>query len=76
MGMSDMTSHAFRRMVATMMDDAGLTPRNAADQLGHAKPSLTLDVYMSRRSQSTGAAGVLERLAIDPLGRDASRPEA
>ena len=63
MGIEDVTSHAFRRMVATMMDDAGLSPRNAADQLGHAKPSLTMDVYMSRRSQRTGAAAVLEALA-------------
>jgi integrase len=62
MGLEDVTSHAFRRMVATMMDDAGLSPRNAADQLGHAKPSLTMDVYMTRRNQPTGAAAVLERL--------------
>lgn len=63
LGLEDVTSHAFRRMVATMMDDAGLSARNAADQLGHAKPSLTMDVYMSRRTQPTGAAAVLEALA-------------
>jgi len=62
LGIEEVTSHAFRRMVATMMDEAGLSPRNAADQLGHAKPSLTMDIYMSRRSQPTGAAAVLEVL--------------
>jgi len=44
------------------MDDAGLSARAAADQLGHAKPSLTADIYMGRRKRATGAAEVLEDL--------------
>lgn len=63
MGMPGVTSHAFRKTVATLMDDAGLSARSAADQLGHAKPSLTQDVYFGRKRRATGAAQVLEQLA-------------
>jgi integrase len=56
------TSHAYRRTVATLMDEAGLSARAAADQLGHARPSMTQDVYMGRRLAATGAAAILEGL--------------
>lgn len=62
MGMPGITSHAFRKTVATLMDEAGLSARSAADQLGHAKPSVTQDVYYGRGKRSTGAAQVLELL--------------
>jgi integrase len=62
MGMPGITSHVFRRTVATLMDDAGLSARKAADQLGHAKPSLTQDIYYGRKKRATGAAEVLEAL--------------
>ena len=55
-------SHTFRRTVATLMDQSGLSARAAADQLGHSHPSLTQDVYYGRRIASTGAADVLEVL--------------
>lgn len=42
------TSHTFRKTVATILDDEGLTARVAADQLGHAQVSMTQDVYMGR----------------------------
>nr|WP_246405961.1 tyrosine-type recombinase/integrase [Modestobacter versicolor] len=32
------TSHTFRKTVATRLDEAGFTPRQVADQLGHANP--------------------------------------
>ncbi|SFE92427.1 Site-specific recombinase XerD [Blastococcus tunisiensis] len=63
MGMPGVTSHAFRKTVATLMDEAGLSARSAADQLGHAKPSITQDVYYGRKRRATGAAQVLEQLA-------------
>lgn len=67
MGMQGVTSHAFRKTVATLMDEAGLSARLAADQLGHAKPSLTQDVYFGRKRRVTGAAEVLEQLGVtDP----------
>jgi integrase len=61
-GFEGVTSHYFRKTVATLMDEAGLSARSAADQLGHAKPSLTADIYMGRRKRATGAAKVLEDL--------------
>jgi integrase len=71
-GYPDITSHTFRRTVATLMDQAGLSARAAADQLGHAKVSMTTDVYFGRRLASTGAAQVLE--AVD--GSRAEHPGA
>lgn len=48
------TSRTFRKTVAT--GEAGFTPRQLADQLGHANPSMTLDVYFGRRVVSADAA--------------------
>lgn len=55
------TSHTFRKTVATRLDEAGLTPRQVADHLGHANPSMTLDVYFGRHVVSSAAATVLDR---------------
>ncbi len=55
------TSHTFRKTVATRLDEAGLTPRQVADQLGHANPSMTLDVYFGRQVVSAEVARVLNR---------------
>ncbi|WP_308301062.1 MULTISPECIES: hypothetical protein [unclassified Crossiella] len=55
-----MTSHVYWKTVATLMDEAGLSARQAADQLGHAKVSMTQDNYFGRRRASTGAKAVLE----------------
>jgi integrase len=67
LGFEGVTSHAFRRTVATLMDRAALSPRAAADQLGHANVSMTTDVYFGRRLAATGAAAVLE--AMNEPGR-------
>lgn len=53
------SSHTFRKTVATMLDAAGLTARQIADHLGHAQPSMTQDVYMGRRMTTSAAAEVL-----------------
>jgi integrase len=55
------TSHVFRKTVATRMDEAGHSVREIADQLGHEKPSMTQDVYMGRRVVSATAARTLDR---------------
>jgi integrase len=55
------TSHTFRKTVATRLDEAGLTPRQVADQSGHANPSMTLEVYFGRQVVSAEAARVLDR---------------
>ena len=61
-GFEWVTTHAFRKTVATLMDHAGLSSRAAADQLGHASTSMTTDVYFGRKVAITGAAAVLEAL--------------
>ncbi|EWM15225.1 tyrosine-type recombinase/integrase [Kutzneria sp. 744] len=50
-------SHVYRKTVASMMDDAGLTARAAADQLGHAQVSMTQNVYFKRKVAKTGGGG-------------------
>jgi integrase len=55
------TSHTFRKTVATRMEEAGLTPRQVADQLGHSKVSMAQDVYFGRGVVVADAARVLER---------------
>ncbi|MQA98068.1 MAG: tyrosine-type recombinase/integrase [Streptosporangiales bacterium] len=53
------TTHTWRKTVATRLDDAGLSPRKIADHLGHSKPSMTQDVYMGRGVASAEAAEIL-----------------
>jgi integrase len=53
------TSHFYRKTVTTLIN-SGLSPRQAADQLGHAKVSMTQDRYSGRKVARTGAAAVLE----------------
>jgi integrase len=57
------TSHSCRKAVATRLDEAGLSAREIADHLGHAKPSMTQDVYMGRGVASAQAATALTREA-------------
>jgi integrase len=61
LGLPDVTSHSFRKTVATLIDDSGLSARIGADQLGHARPSMTQDVYMSRGQVHTEVADVLDK---------------
>ena len=68
------TSHSFRK-TATILDQAGLFARVNADQLGHARSSMTQDVYMGREFVDGRAAAALEDVfglavlsgIIDPL---------
>ena len=53
------TAHTFRHTVATLLDLAGLSAREIANYLGHARASMTQDVYMSRRTVSDRAADLL-----------------
>jgi integrase len=39
------TAHVFRKTTATILESAGQTPRQVADQLGHAQTSTTVDDY-------------------------------
>lgn len=49
-GFDWVTSHTFRKTVATRLDDAGISARQIADQLGHRNPSMTTDAYLHRKS--------------------------
>jgi integrase len=55
-GYPALSTHAFRKTVATILDEAGLSARDIADYLGHANPSVTQDVYMARQTGSRKAA--------------------
>ena len=54
------TSRDFREA----RDAAGLSARAVADQLGHAKPSMTQDVYTGRKIVNPHAAAALEAAAV------------
>ncbi|MGI8310567.1 site-specific integrase [Saccharopolyspora hattusasensis] len=56
--------HAFRHLVATMLDAAGLSAREIADYLGHEKVSMTQDVYMNRKSKGSSAAKALGNMQL------------
>ena len=60
LGHEGVTGRSFRKMVATEMDKAGFTPRQIADQLGHSRPSVTMDVYQNR--EAAGPTSVTEIL--------------
>ncbi len=62
-------SHTARRTVATVLDGQGLSARSIADQLGHARVSMTQDVYMGRRIIGHEAARSLDGL-VSPGGAD------
>lgn len=59
----DVTLYSLRKTVATTVDDAGLSARIAADQLGHARPSMTQDTYMQRNTMHREVADALDRAA-------------
>lgn len=63
LGLDWVTGHTFRRTVATILDDAKVTARATADQLGHAHPSMTQDKYMSRGTLRREVATVLDAAA-------------
>ncbi len=61
-GFAWVTAHAFRKTVATLLDDADLSARVVADQLGHAKPSMTQDVYLGRNMIDPRATAALNAM--------------
>jgi integrase len=65
LGVPDVTSHSFRKTVATLIDDAGLSARIGADHLGHARVSETQDTYMARGRSHNAVAELLERAICD-----------
>ncbi|WP_235716131.1 site-specific integrase [Amycolatopsis sp. ATCC 39116] len=60
------TSHTFRKTTATVLDDADVPTRLIADHLGHARVSMTQDVYLGRKSVNPATAAALEGLLDNP----------
>lgn len=65
LGAPEITSHSFRKTVATLIDDSGLSARIGADQLGHAKVSMTQDRYMTRGKLHVVVTDLLDRTIND-----------
>lgn len=61
LGVPDATTHSFRKIVATLIDDEGLSARIGADHLGHSNVSMTQDRYMTRGRIHTQVADLLDR---------------
>ncbi|VBA60558.1 Tyrosine recombinase XerD [Mycobacterium attenuatum] len=61
LGVADVTTHSFRKTVATLIDDEGLSARIGADHLGHSHVSMTQDRYMTRGRIHTQVADLLDR---------------
>ncbi|MGN7799716.1 site-specific integrase [Leifsonia sp. 22587] len=62
LGFPEVTSHSFRKTVATALDQAGMTAREIAEYLGHENPSLTQDVYMAKNTGGARAAAALNKV--------------
>jgi integrase len=60
LGVPDVTTHSFRKTLATLIDDRGLSARVGADHLGHSKVSMTQDAYMTRGKVHTQVADLLD----------------
>ncbi len=65
LGVPEVTTHSFRKTVATLIDDEGLSARIGADHLGHTHVSMTQDRYMSRGRVHTQVADLLDRTVIN-----------
>ena len=61
LGAAGVTTHSFRKSLATLIDDEGLSARVGADHLGHTNVSMTQDKYMSRGRVHPQVAGLLDR---------------
>jgi hypothetical protein len=59
------TSHSFRKSVATLIDDEGLSARIGADHLGHARVSETQDTYTARGRSHQAVVDLLDRAISD-----------
>ncbi len=62
LGAPNVTTHSFRKSLATLIDDDGLSARIGADHLGHTNVSMTQDKYMSRGRVHAQVAAMLDRV--------------
>lgn len=65
LGYKWLTTHSLgRKTVATILDEGGATAREIADQLRHARVSMTQDAYMARGRKTTRQAQILGDLDV------------
>jgi integrase len=62
--LTGISSHTFRQTTASLLDESDLTARMIADRLGHAQPTMTMNVYLGQRVADTAAAAVPESPAL------------
>jgi integrase len=60
-GAAGVTTHSFRKTVATLIDGGGLSAWIGADHLGHTNVSMTQDRYMARGRSHIEVADLLDR---------------
>lgn len=65
LGVPEVTTHSFRKSVADLIDDEGLSARIGADQLGHSQVSMTQNRYMTRGKTHSEVAALLDRAIKD-----------
>jgi integrase len=69
LGVPDVTTHSFRKTVATRIDDEGLSAWIGAHHLGHTDVSMTQDRYMTQGRIHTQVMGSKFTQGVDPWGR-------
>lgn len=74
-GFPGVSTHSFRKSVATALDQAGLSARAIAEYLGHENPSITQDVYMAKNTGGKRAAKALGIALGEPARRRRSNPQ-
>lgn len=67
LGYPELSTHSFRKTVATILDKAGLSATEIADYLGHENPSMTQDVYMNTIKGATKARDVMQESLKDVI---------
>lgn len=56
--------------MATLLDSDEFTARKIADQLGHALPSMTQDVYRGRKIRNPRAVRAIEDVLRQAVGNE------
>ena len=64
LGFPDITGHSFRKAMATMGDEGGLSARVMADHLGHANVSMTQNTYMARGRMHPEVADAIQKALV------------
>lgn len=75
LGFPGVSTHSFRKSVATALDQLGLSARAIAEYLGHENPSITQDVCMAKNTGGKRAAKALSSALGEPATRRRSNPQ-